>query len=228
MSKAKSKTIKETEIEIDDDMPLEDADEVESDPDPEVEELDDLDDSDSGDEEEDDLSAVVVTQPSTEGKPSLECVMDLTPELLSGLNSQGKAVFWGKSQVACVLVDEDGLYTVWKLRGSVPGKTFLGVDGASSITVGESKSRLNYPITWQSHGNGVFKAKVWAFDAEFGPDFLIETNVDSQATISITTDADIAFGVDEFDRYADAARWTKAVAAWFEQTHAESSEDDGE
>lgn len=201
-----------------------------------------VDDSD----EDESTPDVVVTQPSTANSEPItletaSCLMDLvehvvvsddqTLPILVVLGLKGKGVFWKGVQVAAIAKQEDGLFTVWKARGSIPGKAREDVDGAESFELGEPKGRIDFPIGWKALGNGCFRAYVLAFagQLDYGPDFVISTNVEQMAEVNVITNQHTTFESVEFAHYGKAASWTAAVAQWFEKIRQSlSSADDGE
>ncbi len=240
MANAKGKkptkpTVKDDELELDDEMPEDDDVESEDEVDDE-DDSDDDDDSDAEDEDEDDQPDVIVTQPSTASSEPVTLataysLMDLVEAssdetfdtILEEANLNGKHAFYQGKQVCAVLKQDDGLYTIYLWKGSVPGKSYNDCDGALDIKWDVSKTKLDFPITWNADGNGCFTAKVCAFEgqAEFGADFVFVTDSEADIIAQVMTDHELSFDANELETYAKAALWTGKVAAWFTKTHVE-------
>lgn len=246
---ANSKTAKKNEKvlpadwELDEEMPDSDDDlEVEDDgaqDEPEDEEVDEVTSDEEEAPEDDEMPDVVVTQPTSASEPvtleNASALMDLIePDgetgltIFESLRLQGKQIFWRKRPVAAIRKQEDGLFTVWKLRSSIPGKVWDDVDGAEQFEVSDKPSSLPFAISWLPTKPGCFSAKVLAFagQSELGFDFEISTEIDGQTSAMVKTDREIVMDAEELATYASAASWASKVAAWFEDTHSSTGDAD--
>lgn len=199
----------------------------------------------AGDSDDEELPDVIVTQPKpvddTDGPAPSEVetepmtaanatmVMDLTSAVLDEIAASGQSAWWkGKEIAAAVAESEGGLWELWKKRGSIPGKSFSGVDGADAITIGPSKARFDYPISWNAKVDGTFTAKVWAFGEEWGPTAAIDTDADNETAVRLLLANDVSLDATEAQHLAQFVKRVADVAAWFTKANEAAGEDDGE
>lgn len=217
------------ELEVDDDMPADDDESDEEGPTDGPAIDDTSDDDDQPADDWDDSSTVSVPAVKVE-KTEADQVMDLVEGTwLEDANAVGDAFFLGPKQIVAVRKEDDGWFTVWKAKGSIPGKAFERIDGAAAITRGPSKARLSFPISWVALEGGVFTAKVWAFEHAEPDDQSFSLKTDLEGHVEIRTHRENFLDLTEFDRLNRCANWVLAAAKWFETNRSGAEgEDDGE